>query len=135
MKNVNTSVCEQFFSYLTKFRYSIRGFNYPISSLFTLLLFHLKNCHTIGLSSSAFGQAQKYFPSRIKPYFASPCVFDSIIIENNHPYLDPDPDNDDDDENEHSTDMLVDDDYNPTMETNSSSSSPADSSHELSNDC
>lgn len=41
-KEINTSVCEQFFSYLTKFSFALRGFNYPTSTLFTMLLFHLK---------------------------------------------------------------------------------------------
>jgi hypothetical protein len=80
-KNVNTSVCEQFFSFLTKFRYSLRGFNYPTSTLFTLLLFHLKNSHTTGIKTNAFGLARRSFPDKIRSHFVSPCVFDSVNFD------------------------------------------------------
>ncbi|CAF1627339.1 unnamed protein product, partial [Didymodactylos carnosus] len=43
-KNINTSVCEQFFSFLTKFRSSLRGFNYP--------QYKLKNCKTVTVPHS-----------------------------------------------------------------------------------
>jgi hypothetical protein len=80
-KNVNTSVCEQFFSFLTKFRYSLRGFNYPTSTLFTLLLFHLKNCHTTGIKTNAFGLGRCSFSDKIKPHFLSSCVFESVHFD------------------------------------------------------
>ena len=38
-KNINTFVCEQYFTFLSKFRFSLRGFNYPISTLFILTAF------------------------------------------------------------------------------------------------
>ena len=77
-KDINTSVCEQFFSFLTKFRSSLRGFNYPASTLFTSLLFHLKNSHTTGIKTTAFGLGYCYFPDKIRPHFVSPCIFESI---------------------------------------------------------
>jgi hypothetical protein len=80
-KNVNTSVCEQFFSFLTKFRYSLRGFNYPTSTLFTLLLFHLKNSHTTGIKTNDFGLGRRFLADKIRPHFLSPCVFESVSFD------------------------------------------------------
>ena len=80
-KDINTSVCEQFFSFLTKFRLSLRGFNYPTSTLFTLLLFHLKNCHTTGVSPNNFGLAHASFPAAIRPHFSGSCVFDGVVLD------------------------------------------------------
>lgn len=48
---VNTEVAEQMFSYLSKFKHSFKRYNYPKSSIFFTILFHLKNCKTTGLSS------------------------------------------------------------------------------------
>ncbi|CAF4848562.1 unnamed protein product [Rotaria socialis] len=64
-KDINTSVCEQFFSFLTKFRCSLRGFNYPTSTLFSLLLSHLKNCHTTGIK-------QKGAFTQVRPLYTRP---------------------------------------------------------------
>lgn len=50
-ESVNTEVAEQMFSYLSKFKNSFRGYNYPKSTVFFTILFHLKNCATIGISS------------------------------------------------------------------------------------
>jgi hypothetical protein len=80
-KNINTSLCEQFFSFLTKFRSSLRGFNYPTSTLFTLLLFHLKNSHTTGIRTNAFGLGRCYFANKIRPHFLSPCIFESVRFD------------------------------------------------------
>lgn len=82
-KNINTSVCEQFFSFLTKYRCSLRGFNYPTSTLFSLLLFHLKNSHTTGIKTNAFGLGHHLFADKIKPHFVSPCVFESVYFDLN----------------------------------------------------
>lgn len=49
--SINTQVAEQGFAYLSKFKNSFRGYNYPKSSIFFLILFHLKNCTTTGISS------------------------------------------------------------------------------------
>lgn len=78
MQDINTSVCEQFFSYLTKFRCSLRGYNYPYSTLFTFLLFHLKNCHTVGIDPNATGLGRTNFSSHIKRHYISQYIFESI---------------------------------------------------------
>jgi hypothetical protein len=49
--SINTEVAEQLFSYLSKFKHSFRGYNYPKSTIFFTILFHLKNCKTTGISS------------------------------------------------------------------------------------
>lgn len=51
-ESVNTEVAEQLFSYLSKFKHSFRAYNYPKSTKFFTLLFHLKNCSTTGINSS-----------------------------------------------------------------------------------
>ncbi|CAF1470356.1 unnamed protein product [Adineta ricciae] len=48
---INTQVAEQGFSYLSKFKNSFRGYNYPKSTIFFTILFHLKNCAVTGISS------------------------------------------------------------------------------------
>ncbi|CAF3163957.1 unnamed protein product [Rotaria sp. Silwood2] len=80
-KHINTSVCEQFFSFLTKFRTSLRVFNYPTSSLFNMLLFHLKNADTTGININNFGLGQSYFGNDIKLHFISSCISESIDYE------------------------------------------------------
>ncbi len=82
-KQINTSVCEQFFSYLTKFRFALRGFNYPASTLFTLLLFHLKNCHTTGVKPNDFGLGRRYFNDKIQDHFINSCIFESVTFDIN----------------------------------------------------
>ena len=49
--SINTQVAEQLFAYLSKFKHSFRGYNYPKSAIFFTILFHLKNCVTTGVSS------------------------------------------------------------------------------------
>ena len=132
MKYINTSVCEQFFSFLTKFRFSLRGFNYPTSSLFTLLLFHLKNCHTIGINANAFRLARKHFPSHIKPYFVSACVFDSVAADKGQS-KDNDYDDDEEEEQEITTDNDVDDYDQERMEIDPASPSYDDSDEQQHN--
>ncbi|CAF0829804.1 unnamed protein product [Adineta steineri] len=80
-KHINTSICEQFFSFLTKFRFASRGFNYPTSTLFTLLLFHLKNCHTTSIKKNDFGLGYQYFNDKIKDHFINSCIFESVIFD------------------------------------------------------
>ncbi|CAM4878914.1 unnamed protein product [Rotaria socialis] len=82
-KGINTSVCEQFFSFLTKFRCSLKGFNYPTSTLFSLLLSHLKNCHTTGIKQNAVRLGHYYFADKIKPHFISGCIFESVQFDLN----------------------------------------------------
>ncbi|UJR12598.1 hypothetical protein I4U23_016773 [Adineta vaga] len=47
---INTQVAEQGFAYLSKFKNSFRGYNYPKSTIFFTILFHLKNCTITGIS-------------------------------------------------------------------------------------
>ncbi|UJR12515.1 hypothetical protein I4U23_016690 [Adineta vaga] len=49
---VNSEICEQMFSYFTKFKSAFRNYSYPKSVTFYMLLFHLKNCQLIGLHPS-----------------------------------------------------------------------------------
>ncbi|CAF2037055.1 unnamed protein product [Rotaria magnacalcarata] len=83
-QNINTSVCEQFFSFLTKFKFSLRGFNYPTSTLFTLLIFYLKNCHMSGIKVQDFGLGRAHFPTDIKSHFIAPCIFETLDREMSH---------------------------------------------------
>ena len=50
-ESINTEVAEQLFAYLSKFKHSFRAYNYPKSTIFFTLLFHLKNCATTGINS------------------------------------------------------------------------------------
>ena len=50
-ESINAEVAEQLFSYLSKFKHSFRAYNYPKSTIFFTLLFHLKNCSTTGIYS------------------------------------------------------------------------------------
>ena len=49
--SINTQVAEQGFAYLSKFKNSFKGYSYPKSTIFFTMLFHLKNCSTVGISS------------------------------------------------------------------------------------
>jgi hypothetical protein len=49
--SINTQVAKQMFAYLSKFKNSFRGYNFPKSTIFFTILFHLKNCTTTGISS------------------------------------------------------------------------------------
>ena len=53
--SISTQVAEQMFSYFSRFTNCFRGYNYPKSTIFYLILFHLKNCVTVGIDPS--GQA------------------------------------------------------------------------------
>jgi hypothetical protein len=50
---INTEICEQYFNYLSGLKASLRTFNFPASSIFLLLLFHLRNCSKSGISASS----------------------------------------------------------------------------------
>ena len=84
MRHVNTSGCEQFCSFLTKFRCFLRGFNYPTSSLFTLLLFNLQNCHTVGVDDNDFGLGSTHFSDQTRSHFLGPYVFHGIYYDQYH---------------------------------------------------
>jgi hypothetical protein len=53
--SINTQIAQQMFSYLSQFKRSFRGYNYPKSTIFYTILFHLKNCKTTDINS--YGQA------------------------------------------------------------------------------
>ena len=82
-RQINTSLCEQFFLFLTKFRFALRGFNYLTSTLFLLLLFHLKNCHTTGIKANDFGLGRKYFHNKIQEHVINPCIFENVAFDIN----------------------------------------------------
>lgn len=66
---------------------SFRRFNYPNSTLFPLLLFHLKNCYTTSIKKDSYGLGRQLFSEKIKPHFISPCIFenaDSRLLINEH---------------------------------------------------
>ncbi|CAF3990939.1 unnamed protein product [Rotaria sordida] len=64
---INTELCEQYFNYLSRLKASLRTFNYPASSIFLLLLFHLRNCSKSGLSASSIGIAKSFIPPDMFP--------------------------------------------------------------------
>lgn len=64
---INTELCEQYFNYLSRLKASLRTFNFPASSIFLLLLFHLRNCAKSGISASSVGIAKTFIPSDIFP--------------------------------------------------------------------
>ncbi len=49
--SINTQVAEQLFSYVSKLKHSFRGYNYPKSTMFFTIFFHLIICKTTGVSS------------------------------------------------------------------------------------
>ena len=64
---INTELCEQYFNYLSRLKASLRTFNYPASSIFLLLLFHLRNCSKSGISPSSVGIAKLFINPDIFP--------------------------------------------------------------------
>jgi hypothetical protein len=64
---INTELCEQYFNYLSRLKASLRTFNFPASSIFLLLLFHLRNCSKSGISASSIGIAKSFIASDMFP--------------------------------------------------------------------
>ena len=64
---INTELCEQYFNYLSRLKASLRTFNFPASSVFLLLLFHLRNCSKSGISASSIGIAKSFIAPDIFP--------------------------------------------------------------------
>ncbi|CAF1467507.1 unnamed protein product [Adineta ricciae] len=82
---INTSIAEQTFSYLTNFKTSLRSFSYPSSALFTILLFHLKNCDTLKQDParhSLIVNTQLENMIQNQRSHQSYCVFETLILEN-----------------------------------------------------
>ncbi|CAF1571909.1 unnamed protein product, partial [Didymodactylos carnosus] len=65
-QNIDSQICERTFSYLTNFKHAFRQFGYPKSVTFYLLLFHLKNCQTIGISPDNQGLGHKIIPPKYR---------------------------------------------------------------------
>ncbi|CAF2103032.1 unnamed protein product [Rotaria magnacalcarata] len=84
---INTSIAEQMFSYLAKFKIALGSFSYPTSALFTILLFHLKNCDKV--NQNPFQQGViigSSLETIIQDQTSSQtyCVFETLIIENGY---------------------------------------------------
>jgi hypothetical protein len=81
---INTSLAEQTFSYLTKFKVALRSFSYPTSALFTILLFHLKNCDKLNQDPAQQGLI---INSIVEPMIHDQvshqnyCVFETIMVK------------------------------------------------------
>jgi hypothetical protein len=84
LSGVNTSIAEQTFSYLTRFKCALRSFSYPTSALFTILLFHLKNCDKLNQSPS---QTELNIGSSIsdkmkeQALYQNYCIFEMLEVE------------------------------------------------------
>jgi hypothetical protein len=81
---VNTSIAEQTFSYLTNFKTTLRSFSYPTSALFTILLFHLKNCDKLQQDPGQQGlivgsNLEDDIKDRLS--YESYCIFETLLIE------------------------------------------------------
>ena len=72
--NINTQMAEQSFSFLSRFKASLRSFTHPRSTTMLMLLLHLKNCQIIGIAHTDFGIGARHFSSLMKPYYASHIV-------------------------------------------------------------
>ncbi|CAF1449401.1 unnamed protein product [Rotaria sordida] len=81
---INTSIAEQTFSYLTNFKTALRSFSYPTSALFTILLFHLKNCDKINQDPA---QQDLIIGSNLETVihdqqsYQTYCVFETLMME------------------------------------------------------
>ncbi|CAF1005483.1 unnamed protein product [Didymodactylos carnosus] len=92
---INTSIAEQTFSYLTNFKLALRSFAYPTSALFTILLLHLKNCDKLNQDPAQQGLIiGSTLESKIQDQasYRSYCVFETLLIEEEHNEDDPQPD-------------------------------------------
>jgi hypothetical protein len=81
---INTSIAEQTFSYLTHFKLALRSFSYPTSALFTILLFHLKNCDKIFQDPDQKGfiigtPLENEIKDRTS--YQSFCIFETLMID------------------------------------------------------
>ena len=72
--NINTQMAEQSFSFLSRFKASLRGFTHPRSTTMLMLLLHLKNCQIIGIAHTDSGISARYFSSLIKEQYTSHIV-------------------------------------------------------------
>lgn len=77
-ENVNTSIAEQCFSYISKFKFTLRGLAYPNSSVYLLLLLHLWNLKRTNIRPDNFGLATCHFPNSIMAMFLTKCVYETL---------------------------------------------------------
>ena len=82
-EGVNSSVAEQSFSFLTKFKLSLRSLAYPNSTIYMILLLHLWNAKRTNLSPDDFGVATRYFSETIMPMFLTKCVYETTQSDAN----------------------------------------------------
>ncbi|UJR29601.1 hypothetical protein I4U23_010817 [Adineta vaga] len=81
---INTSLAEQTFSYLTNFKLALRSFAYPTSALFTILLFHLKNCDKLSEDPAQVGLiigTNLEYKIEDQSMHQTYCVFETLLIE------------------------------------------------------
>ncbi|CAF3923072.1 unnamed protein product [Rotaria sp. Silwood1] len=81
---INTSIAEQTFSYLTNFKTALRSFSYPTSALFTILLFHLKNCDKINQDPAQQGLIIGSNLETVihdQQSYQRYCVFETLMLE------------------------------------------------------
>ena len=83
-QSINTSVAEQCFSYLSKFKWSLRGLGYPHSTIFMLLLLHLWNIKRSQMRPDQFGLASRHLTT-IQPIFLTKCVFETVDTSSTGP--------------------------------------------------
>ena len=84
--SINTSIAEQTFSYLTNFKISLRSFTYRASALFTILLFHLRNCAKLNIDPGKQGLIiGTNLENRIQDQklYQSYCIFETMMIQKN----------------------------------------------------
>lgn len=81
---INTSIAEQTFSYLTNFKVALRSFSYPTSALFTILLFHLKNCEKRNIDPGKHGLITgTILQDKIqdRTAYESYCIFETLTLQ------------------------------------------------------
>ncbi|CAK9189242.1 unnamed protein product [Sphagnum troendelagicum] len=77
-QNINSSIAEQSFSYLSQFKLSLRGLAYPNSTFFSLMLLHLWNCRRVCISPDSRGVGKNaVFKEKIMPIYETYCVFET----------------------------------------------------------
>lgn len=115
-EGVNSSVAEQSFSLLTKFKLSLRALAYPNSTVYTILLLHLWNAKRTKLSPDDFDVATRYFSETIVPMFLTKCVYETTTSHANTTSNQMDPEVDDNQSDEYDLQDITDLDLYEEME-------------------
>lgn len=116
-QSINTSVAEQCFSYLSKFKWSLRGLGFPHSTIFMILLLHLWNIKRSQMRADDFGLAARYLRT-IQSMFLTKCVFEMVNATRTEPSITDKVsseamDTDDDEESESSSSQSATTEYSP----------------------